>query len=66
MDQLTPWARIEKKLAQYRPVKTTGRPGYSLSVMLRIHCMQLFYNLSDPAMEYALYEIEPKSNTRSR
>jgi IS5 family transposase len=26
--------------------------------MLRIHCMQLFYNLSDPAIEDALYEIE--------
>ena len=26
--------------------------------MLRIHCMQLFYNLSDPAMEDSLYEIE--------
>ena len=26
--------------------------------MLRVHCMQLFYNLSDPAMEDALYEIE--------
>ena len=23
--------------------------------MLRVHCMQLFYNLSDPAMEDALY-----------
>lgn len=26
--------------------------------MLRVHAMQLFYNLSDPAMEDALYEIE--------
>jgi IS5 family transposase len=26
--------------------------------MLRIHVMQLLYNLSDPAMENALYEIE--------
>ena len=26
--------------------------------MLRIHVMQLHYNLSDPAMEDALYEIE--------
>ena len=24
----------------------------------RVHCLQLFYNLSDPAMEDALYEIE--------
>ena len=26
--------------------------------MLRIHCLQLFYNVSDPAMEDALYEID--------
>ena len=26
--------------------------------MLRIHCMQLFYNLSDPAMEDTLYEVQ--------
>jgi transposase, IS5 family len=58
MDQLVPWDKLDKKLAKYRPVKSTGRPGYPLLVMLRIHCMQLFYNLSDPAMEDALYEIE--------
>ena len=27
--------------------------------MLRIHCVQLFYNLSDPGMEDMLYEVEP-------
>lgn len=27
------------------------------SIMLRIHCMQHWYNLSDGAMEDALYEI---------
>ena len=26
--------------------------------MLRVHCVQLFYNLSDPAMEDLLYEAE--------
>ena len=26
--------------------------------MLRIHCVQLFYNLSDPGMENLLYEAE--------
>lgn len=35
-----------------------GRPPYPLSVMLRVHCLQLFYNLSDPALEDSLYEIE--------
>ena len=35
--------------------RTASEP---LSAMLRVYCMQLFYNLSDPAMEDALYEIE--------
>ena len=26
--------------------------------MLRVHCVQLFYNLSDPATEDMFYEIE--------
>lgn len=30
-----------------------------LETMLRIHCMQLFYKLSDPVMEDTLCETEP-------
>ncbi len=44
--------------SRYRVSLSQGwkRP-YPLSTMLRIHCMQQWYNLSDPAMEDALYEI---------
>ncbi len=31
---------------------------YPLAVMLRVHCVQLCYNLSDPGMEDLLYEAE--------
>tara|TARA_B100001179_G_C18564460_1_gene392132 strand:+ start:242 stop:1186 length:945 start_codon:yes stop_codon:yes gene_type:complete len=58
MDKLVPWTQLEKKVARYYPKGESGRPPYPLSAMLRVHCMQLFYNLSDPAMEDALYEIE--------
>ncbi|MCO7248235.1 MULTISPECIES: IS5 family transposase [unclassified Halomonas] len=58
MDNLIPWKRLEKKVARYYPKGQTGRPPYPLPTMLRVHFMQLFYNLSDPAMEDALYEIE--------
>tara|TARA_R100001440_G_scaffold60088_1_gene79878 strand:- start:37707 stop:38159 length:453 start_codon:yes stop_codon:yes gene_type:complete len=58
MDKLIPWKQLEKKVARHYPKGQTGRPPYPLSTMLRVHCMQLFYNLSDPAMEDALYEIE--------
>lgn len=58
MDKLIPWKRLEKLVIKFYPKGENGRPPYPLSTMLRVHCMQLFYNLSDPAMEDALYEIE--------
>ena len=58
MDTLIPWKRLEKHIRRYYPKAGAGRHPYPLSVMLRIHCVQLFYNLSDPAMEDMLYEIE--------
>ena len=41
------------------PKAGKGRHPYPLPVMLRVHCVQLFYNLSDPGMEDLLYESEP-------
>lgn len=58
MDALIPWSQLEKKLRRHYPKGENGHPPYPLPVMLRVHCLQLFYNLSDPAMEDALYEIE--------
>ncbi|TLM72680.1 IS5 family transposase, partial [Microbulbifer harenosus] len=58
MDALIPWKKLENRIRPVYPKIGNGRRPYPLSVMLRIHCMQLFYNLSDPAMEDALYEIE--------
>ena len=58
MDGLIPWGKLEKQLARKYSKGKVGRKPYPLSVMLRIHVMQLLYNLSDPAMEDALYEIE--------
>ena len=58
MDGLIPWKRLEKRIRRHYPKAGKGRHPYPLSVMLRIHCVQLFYNLSDPAMEDMLYEIE--------
>lgn len=59
MEGLIPWKRLEKKITRYYASagSTGGRPAYPLPTMLRVHCLQLFYNLSDPAMEEALYEI---------
>jgi len=58
MDHLIPWKKLASQVKRYYAKNKTGRPPYGLSVMLRIHCLQLIYNYSDPAMEDALYEIE--------
>ena len=41
------------------PKAGNRRRPYPLDTMLRIHCMPQWYNLSDSAMEDALYEIAP-------
>ena len=58
MDGLIPWQRLEERIRPYYPKAGRGRQPYDLSVMLRVHCVQLFYNLSDPEMEDLLYEAE--------
>lgn len=50
METLVPWTQLKSKVRRYNAKEGNGRKSYPLSVMLRIHCMQLFYNLSDPAM----------------
>ncbi len=56
MDALMPWARLEARLRPVYPTGERGRPPYPLALLLRIHGVQLFDNLSDPAMEDALYD----------
>lgn len=58
MERLIPWKQIEKSIRPYYATAGNGRRPYPLSMMIRIHCLQLFYNLSDPGMEDALYEID--------
>lgn len=55
---MIPQARLERNIAKHYPKGETGRPPHPLPVMLRVQCLQLLYNLSDPGMKDALYEIE--------
>jgi IS5 family transposase len=57
MNRVVPWARLEGVIEPYYPKAGSGRRPYALATMLRIHCLQQWYALSDPAMEEALYEI---------
>ena len=58
MDGLIPWQRLEERTRPYYANAGRGRRPYDLSVMLRVHVVQLCYNLSDPGMEDLLYEAE--------
>jgi IS5 family transposase len=46
-----------KIIEPHYPVAGRGRRPYPMEAMLRVHLMQNWFALSDPAMEEALYEI---------
>ncbi|CAG7817120.1 unnamed protein product, partial [Allacma fusca] len=43
-------------IESHSPPKATGRPAFAVETMLRIHLLQQWFNLSDPAVEEALYD----------
>jgi IS5 family transposase len=57
MDQVVPWKALLELISPHYPVAGRGRRPYPLESMLRVHLMQNWFALSDPAMEEALYEI---------
>lgn len=59
MDRVVPWSRLLALIEPVYPKAGNGRRPYALETMLRIHFMQLWFNLSDPAMEESLYDITP-------
>jgi len=58
MDRVMPWRELCALIEPVYPKGTTGagRPPVPLERMLRIHCLQHWFNLSDPAVEEALYD----------
>ena len=57
MDEIIPWRNLCKVIKPFYPQpKGTGRPPVGLERMLRIHCLQHWFNLSDPAVAEALYD----------
>ncbi|MBS0443201.1 MAG: IS5 family transposase [Proteobacteria bacterium] len=57
MELVVPWKALLALIVPHYPVAGRGRRPYLLESMLRIHLMQNWFALSDPAMEEALYEI---------
>lgn len=58
MEAVIPWSRLLAVIEPHYPKAAQGRPPHPLPRMLRIHFMQQWFNLSDPAMEDALYDSE--------
>jgi IS5 family transposase len=58
MDKVVPWAQLCAVVEPFYPKGSPGpgRPTVGLERMLRIHFLQHWFNLSDPAVEEALYD----------
>ena len=67
MNVVVPWAELVALLEPYYPKASSagGRPAVGLERMLRIHCLQLWFDLSDPAVEEALYDSRAMRAFRS-
>lgn len=57
MEQVIPWGELCKVIEPFYPqAEGAGRPPVGLERMLRIHFLQHWFNLSDPAVEETLYD----------
>ena len=58
MDRIIPWKELAAAVEPVYPKGSDagGRPPIPLERMLRIYFLQLWFNLSDPAVEEALYD----------
>jgi IS5 family transposase len=57
MDEVIPWAGLCGVIEPFYPKgEGAGRPPIGVERMLRIHFLQHWFNLSDPAVEEALYD----------
>lgn len=56
MDKVVPWADMMAIIEPHYPKAGNGRRPMELEMMLRIHCAQKWYNLSDAGMESELYD----------
>jgi IS5 family transposase len=57
MQRVVPWGALIAQIQPHYPKGKTGRPPFGVATMLRIHFMQQWFGLSDPAMEEALHDV---------
>jgi IS5 family transposase len=57
MDHVIPWGELAEVVEPFYPKpEGAGRPPVGVERMQRIHCLQHWFTLSDPAVEEALYD----------
>ena len=56
MNRVVPWSALCAVVEPHYPKAGNGRPPIGLERMLRIYFLQQWFNLSDPAVEEALYD----------
>jgi len=57
MNRVVLWAELAAAIAPVYPkAEGPGRPPVGVERMLRIHCLQQWFHLSDPAVEESLYD----------
>src|SRR5918995_586916 len=56
MDRVVPWRELCDRVEPVYPKAGNGQPPVPLERMLRVYFLQHWFNLSDPAVEEALYE----------
>jgi len=56
MEQVVPWSKLCELVEPHYPKPGNGRRAVGLERMLRIYFLQQWFNLSDPAVEEALYD----------
>lgn len=56
MDRVVPWNELIAVVSPHYQSKETGRKATELGLLLRLHCLQLWYDLSDPALEDAVHD----------
>lgn len=57
MERVVPWAALVELIAPYYSEGRSARPPFALQSMLRLHFIQQWFNLSDQAMEEALFDV---------
>src|SRR5664279_3577835 len=56
MEQVVPWSKLCGLIEPHYPKPGNGRPPVGVERMLRMYFLQQWFNLSDPAVEEALYD----------